>query len=289
MSFKSIKRKKVFVAVLVLASIGVMAMLQYHVVSNLQSLVALPVLVSDIKSDMLTLRRNEKDFLARKDLLYRQKFLDNYDLMQRNLQILTLELQENDIKDTKTNQLAENLDSYKEKFLALVELQKKIGFNHQDGLYVSLRNAIHQVEVLLQVQQKYQLNKDMLMLRRHEKDFMLRNDLIYVEKFDKDMAVMQAGLSHAYLEPSVKGRITTALVAYENDFKALVSAVQQIGLSSNDGLHGEMRKSIHQVEDTLHELHRETLLLVDNAGSSTIMQILAFSVALILFIVAFIR
>ena len=145
------------------------------------------------------------------------------------------------------------------------------------------------MEALLEPQRKYQLNKDMLMLRRHEKDFMLRNDLSYLEKFDRDMRLMRRDLAYIYLDQGVKRSIDTALVAYEQDFKALVSAMRQMGLNSNDGLHGEMRGSIHQVEDMLREMRRETLQLVDDAGSGTLMQIMGLSLVLILLMVALIR
>ena len=118
MSLLSIERKTVFVALLIFVSIVVMATLQYRAVSNYRSLVQIRVLVSDIQSNMLTLRRNEKDFLARKDLRYRQKFVDNYNVIQANVQGLRSGLQENDIEDTKTNQLAvvdDNSSSLEEK------------------------------------------------------------------------------------------------------------------------------------------------------------------------------
>ena len=75
----------------------------------------------------------------------------------------------------------------------------------------------------------------------------------------------------------------------EKDFLALVSAVRQMGLNSDDGLHGEMRASIHQVEDMLREMRKEILRLVDAAGSGTLMQIMGFSLVLILLMVALIR
>ncbi len=286
MSLLSIERKTVFVALLIFVSIVVMATLQYRAISNYRSLGQIRVLVSDIQSNMLTLRRNEKDFVIRKDLQYRQKFVDNHNMIQANVQALRSGLQENAIEDTKTNQLAEILDTYKNRFLAMVELQKEIGFNHQDGLYGRLRDAIHQVEDILVAQRQGQLSKDMLMLRRREKDFMLRNDIEYIKKFDEDMAVMQSDLSRAYLNQRVKKEISTALAAYEKDFKALVSATQQMGFSSKEGLHGEIRKGIHQSEGILNELREDTFLLESRAGSYMINQIVAIAIALILFMSA---
>lgn len=281
--------RKRFVTVLTLAGIVIMAILQYFAVSRHQSLLEIPVLVSDIQSDMQTLRRNEKDFLTRKDLLYRQKFVDNYQLMQQKLQTLIYELQQAGIDNGMTKRLIEDLDLYRDKFIALVELQEKIGFNHELGLYGSLRDAIHQVEELLKLERQYQLSQEMLMLRRHEKDFMLRQDQSYIDKYDKDMALLRTDLSQAYLTPGVKSRIDSALAAYEQDFKALVAAMRQMGLNSDDGLQGEMRASIQQVEEMLLELRKQTMLLVDDAGSGTLMQIMGFALVLIVLVVVLIR
>lgn len=285
MSLFSIERKTIFIALLTFVGVVVLATLQYRAISNYRSLGQVRVLVSDIKSNMLTLRRNEKDFLSRKDFQYRHKFLENHDLMVDSVLDLRSELQENSIEDTKTIQLAKILDTYKYRFLAIADLQKEIGFNHQDGLYGKLRDAIHQVEDILSVQQQDQLTKDMLMLRRREKDFMLRKDIKYVNQFDDDMAAMRLDLSMAHLNQRVKKEVSIALSAYEKDFKALVSATKKIGFSSKEGLHGEMRRGIHQSEDILNELRKDTFQLEGRAVIYLINQIVAIAITLILFLI----
>ena len=277
MSILTIHRKTVILAAVAVASILIMAALQYRAVNDYRSTGEIRVLVSDIESNMLTLRRNEKDFLVRKDLQYSQKFMDNYRVTLRNVQGLRSDLHEIDIENRGVNRLIEILEIYKNKFLALVELQKKIGFNHQDGLYGRLRESIHKVEKLLATYQQDKLSKDMLMLRRHEKDFMLRHDIAYMKHFDEDMAVMRANLSKTYLYPQVKNEITTALTAYERDVKALVSTTQQMGLTSDEGVHGEMKTSIHQSDEILNELRKSTLSLEGDAGSDMIKQLIAFA------------
>lgn len=289
MSLLSIERKALLLGLLALIAIGIMTTLQYSAVRDYQSLGQLRVVVSDIESNILTLRRNEKDFLARKDLLYQQRFTANYGVIQANVQELRSGLKGHYTEDIKINQLVESLETYKDRFHGMVELQQEIGFNHQDGLYGSMRRAIHHVEDILQALKQNRLLKDMLMLRRHEKDFMLRNDLQYREKFDKDMTAMKADLSNAYLHDGVKREIKTVLAVYEKDFKALVSATQQMGFSSNEGLHGKMRGDIHQGEKALNELRQKALSLESDAGSHMIKQIMAFAIVLTLLMGALIR
>lgn len=289
MSLFSNERKAMVVGLVTLVAIGIMSTLQYRALNDYQSLGQLRLLVRDIESNMLTLRRNEKDFLSRKDLLYQQRFNDNYRLIQANVHELRSGLETQQVEISEMIRLDEALETYKDRFLEMVRLQQQIGFDHQDGYYGSMRAAIHHVEDILQAQRQNQLLKDMLMLRRHEKDFMLRNDMEYSEKFDRDMVVLQTDLSNAYLHDGVKIEISTALAAYENDFRALVSATQRMGFSSDEGLHGQMRSSIHQGENILGELSQQTLTLESGAGSYMINQILAFAIVLTLLIGALIR
>jgi len=292
MSLLSVNRRTAFLTVLAvvgIVSIILMATLQYRAMSDYRLLGEVRVLVSDIQTNVLTLRRNEKDFLARKDLQYRQRFVDNFDLLQANVRELSSGLQKSGVDDTKVKQFDAIIETYKGRFLQMVELQKAIGLDHEDGFYGRLRREIHQVEEILRLLRQDQLMKDMLMLRRQEKDFMLRNDAKYIDRFDKDMVVMQSDLSHAYLDQRAKRDISTALIAYERDFKALASATREMGFSSNDGLHGEMRSGIHQGERLLGELRQDLLLKESSAGSSMINQIIAFAVVLTLLISALIR
>ena len=280
MSLFPIERKALLVGLLVLVAIGVMAWFHYRAVSDYQLQGQLRLLVRDIESNILTLRRNEKDFLARKDLMYQQRFDDNFRTAQANVRELRSGLDAHHIEDTKIDRLEKSLETYKDRFHAMVKVQQEIGFNHEDGLYGRMRDAIHRVEDILQTQRQDQLLKDMLMLRRHEKDFMLRHEIKYSEKFDESMTLMRADLSRSYLYEEVRRDIVDVLAAYERDFKALTLATQRMGFSSDEGLHGQMRDSIHEGEEILNELRQKTLSLESDAGSHMINQIIAFAVLL---------
>ncbi len=49
----------------------------YYSLTSLSKTPDLAILTTSLKSDMLTLRRNEKDFLARKHIKYQGKFTKN--------------------------------------------------------------------------------------------------------------------------------------------------------------------------------------------------------------------
>ena len=292
MNLASSKKRTLFLVLLsmaAMATIAVMATLQYRTISHYRSIGEIKGLASDIQSNLLNLRRNEKDFLARKDLRYQNRFSHNFDLTQANTERLTVSLRDRGLDDTKVGLLAESLADYRSRFQQVVKLQQQIGFHHEDGYYGSMRESVHRAERILQILGQDRLLKDMLMLRRHEKDFMLRKQVGYLEKFDGDMGVMREDLTRAYIDHRAKREILSALNAYETDFKALASATREMGFSIDDGLHRELHESIQRGEEILEELRRDVLLEESKAGSRMINQLIASAIVLTILITALIR
>lgn len=76
------------------------------------------------KAQLLTLRRNEKDFFLRKDIKYKAEFIENAERFR--LTVLQ-------IKDSRTSDVFNNLENYKAEFLNVVEIETQIGLKPQDG------------------------------------------------------------------------------------------------------------------------------------------------------------
>ena len=208
-----------------------------------------------IEADMLMLRRHEKDFIARKDLKYFKKFEKQYiqtanAINQVKQELLSVELKSQYIKD-----LSRGLNLYRDKFFLLVKQQETVGLHAKDGLYGSLRSEVHQIENLIVEREKssgssielHSLMRTMLMLRRHEKDFMLRRDLKYVDKFNSRIEIMRSKLMSSD-NNSFRQKADVALNNYHQQFLALVEGEKKFGLTSSQGITGEMRENIHQVE-----------------------------------------
>lgn len=219
--------------------------------------------VREVDSGMLTLRRNEKDFLMRNDLKYQKKFNTNHAALIALVNDLAVRLENSGIEAEKAKQVALILENYAKNFNQLVEIQKKIGLHHKDGLYGSLRKAVHGVESIVKELGEYHLLSDMLMLRRNEKDFMLRSDLKYLDKYNKNIAKFQATLRASSIPADVKTRISDALGVYQKDFTTLVEGYKAKGLSPKDGLRGQMRDTVHQTEELIKQLEEEIFSAVE--------------------------
>ncbi len=136
-------------------------------------------------------------------------------------EILKLELQEIEIA----------LDSL---FFTLPILTKKYqerGFKDY-GLEGNLRKSVHELET-------QSVNKEIiLMLRRHEKDFFLRKDLSYQEKFTKEIDKFKNYIQTNF--DFTEQKIYLNLVNnYQNNFNAIVEIESEIGLTDFDGIKGK--------------------------------------------------
>jgi len=216
------------------------------------------LLVEGGKSGMLTLRRNEKDFLARLDIKYQGKFKDNYGNLMNygkkfNENIDRLELGGDEGR--RLGVIVNNLQIYNASFNKIIALHQKIGLDHESGLRGKLRKAVHDAEDLLKEVKLNQLTVDMLMLRRNEKDFMLRKLVKYLDKHDRNYAVFSQHLHQSTLSNAAKAEIGSAMATYRSMFKELGDNYKQLGLTPKEGLQGEMRSSVHVTEENFDALN----------------------------------
>jgi len=283
----SIAKQLILIAALGLIGIITIFSIQQWSNKHIGTLNESRLFLSQIKSDMLTLRRNEKDFMSRKNLKYIEKFKNNHQsLLNKNNQLKSL-LVEQGVILSSDNHLHDIFSSYNNVFLEVSALVEKIGLDHKSGLYGNLRKAVHDAEALLKKHQQIKLTKDMLMLRRREKDFMLRNDIKYLKKFEKDFIVFRQDLSATNLDMDIKQSITAAMNIYERDFKTLVQGYVDLGLSSKEGLHGKMREVIHQSETLLAEKAQKTTEIIEERKTTYVTWQYIISISIVIIILLF--
>lgn len=261
----SIKQRLLLNGVAVgLAMLLMLALLIYQSAQQ-GTLAELRLDIDNLKTDVLTLRRHEKDFLMRKDLSYRDKYQKAHTELEQHSEHLKQGLQQADIDTAPLEEFSRQTDSYQQQFAKVVELSEQVGLDHQTGLYGKLRAAAHQLE-----QQFKQVNNDtllvsLLQLRRAEKDFMLRLDLKYLDAFDKEFSRFSALLSAA----GGGAELLQAANAYQQAFHALVAGQQAIGLNQEQGVMASMRAAIHQTEQSLENMAEAAQKAVEAAVTTT--------------------
>ncbi|WP_339725736.1 hypothetical protein [uncultured Paraglaciecola sp.] len=138
------------------------------------------------------------------------------------------------------------------------------------GMLVLVGNQIYNTDRLIslntQSQQLLTLSKELLQLRRHEKDFLLRLDTQYVDQFkerandfSQQITLIKPVFSKLGDTNTLFDELSHSFVLYRSKFFALVNLQTQIGLDENSGFQGRFREATHSLEDQLQRLNQTDL------------------------------
>src|SRR5882757_5687211 len=190
---------------------------------------AISDLNKQLSIEMLEARRNEKNFQQRRNESYAKTHAELILVIDRDfdrMQGLTRSGGLNDLLERVTR-AREGFKSYAVDFSALVNAETRLGLNETLGLSGSLRAAVHDIEARLKEIDDPRLTSGMLMMRRHEKDFMLRRDQKYVGELKKAAGEFGKALTAAAVAPSVTAEIVAKLEKYQTEFLAWAETAQQ--------------------------------------------------------------
>lgn len=241
----TIKQKLIFIITLTFFGLSFLYLENSLNQNNLASLNDVKLGLRDIQISMLQLRRNEKDFLLRKDEKYKGLFESK--VKETNELIINLKstLQLSEIPLGNIEMIAQQLNQYNKSFLLLVEASKSKGLNKSQGNYGQLRQATHQLEKEMKNSNDTQSQVLLLTIRRHEKDFLLRADEKYITYLHQSAELLSSKLDSP--------KSIQLLDEYILNFDSLVKTSQVIGLDSKSGIQGKMRSEVREMETLLKE------------------------------------
>lgn len=275
-----------FIAFILLSISGVFS---YVFIMKLHELNKVNTTALEIESHMLELRKFEKDFLSR-DVInpeyfetHESKYVTKYNSTILNVEdyIRFLEndafIKRNNLFD-KVSSLHNHFDEYRNDFQKLESKIYEHGFK-DFGTVGKLREAVKEVEtVLTDNGASDKLMVDMLMLRRHEKDYLLRKDLNYKNTHDTRVSEMVSNIENSEFDETLQSTIINLLNNYSEEFNNVINLDKEIGLNENEGIMGEMRAAIHEVESLIIEV----VLEITNNVENTIKNIKVFLVIIVL-------
>lgn len=212
----------VSIAVFGVVGLGItIAVFESKLDANLAKLTAFTSIASHtaaLEIDALQMRRSEKDFLLRKAPKYRDKYLKAAKHGGTKIDDIR-QMSEAKLEEKELQVLSDGLKKHTGQFETVFGLQKSLGFNEKTGLQGDLRKAVHGVETRLKTAELDNLTVKMLMMRRHEKDFIMRGAPKYIDRIDKRQAEFRALLTASLLPPAEQDAINGLLDRYVSDFK----------------------------------------------------------------------
>ncbi len=240
--------------------------------------------VHRLYTQSLELRVIEGDYLSWELInpLYfktgKSTYLDRFDTVFSNTSNLLVSISTDPFAkkikvDRKLNSIGQHLNDFQKLFKRLEKEKRELGFKDW-GIEGQMRKAIHFVEKEIEGINMPRLQVHMLMLRRHEKDYLLRRDIAYRDRFISEQASFCNSISGSGLASDQKIRIINDLDSYKSTFLKLIEKDQLIGESQSFGLLADLRTGINQiiaelslVSDqisliTRHNINRIILILI---------------------------
>jgi len=270
------KRNKIYLVslfLIVLSALFMLKEIEDKEEKGLRNLTETVLIIKDLQNNVLFLRRNEKDFLLRHKEKYSLDFTKNYIKTQKNITSLINHLKKEKINTSELLKFNHTVKEYKLLFKTIVDTQKIFGLNENKSKYLDLRQTAH--ALLKDVKLNKKMLSDVLQLRRHEKDFLLRKDLKYRALFlNKESTI--------FIAIKNEKRINL-LKQYKQKFLELVTLQEKIGLNENLGLIGKMRSSIHKSENILDILANKFIKDIENKSVELIH--LTYIFIMILFVI----
>ena len=223
---------------------------------------------ADSKVAILQARRNEKDFLLRKDTKYIKKHANTMATLYESLETMQENIHSRQGLDAvrKLNDLAQK---YEKGFQSMVAAQTRVGLNEKSGLLGSLRKSVHDVEDTLKKYKNDKLAVKMLMMRRHEKDYLARKDDKYITRMADRKAEFGVLLAESDIPAAAKRIITNNMDAYHNDFNTLTRGMADVMAAIE-----AFRANIHdtepafeRVDELVRQLQDDNQAFQDNVNS----------------------
>jgi signal transduction histidine kinase/CheY-like chemotaxis protein/methyl-accepting chemotaxis protein len=210
---------------------------------------------------MLMAQRSEKDyFLHYKQLGFENARATHLHQLQTYLAsihenmavIRQLETEKEHIAETKI--VDKVTTDYETSFLAVVDLLEKRGFK-DSGLEGQFREKVHAIEAAVTAQKLSQLTIDMLTMRRHEKDYLLRAEPKYVGRLHETVDQFKVNVAATDLSKSEKERLIRLVNQYQARFDKLIQINTQIVARME-----KYRAAVHRLAPLLKDISATALL-----------------------------
>jgi methyl-accepting chemotaxis protein len=209
------------------------------------------IIAQDLRYEFLNARRREKDFLLRLKDEYAQDHAKVVGAIQHELDALKSADQAGAFGSA-TTEVEARFAEYVTAFKKVVEAWTAIGLTDEDGLRGKLRASVRAAEEKLKALSQDRLVIDMLTLRRHEKDFLLRLDPKYVESHAKSIETFLKDLAASTLGETDRTEISGLITSYGSDFQTMSQARLSV-----IGEEKALSDSFAKVDPVLQELTKQ--------------------------------
>ena len=218
--------------------------------------------------NLLTARRHEKDFIARRDNKYIGRMDKTMESLQGNVDELTETANHLNLSDIAavSQQVTQAKNAYKAAFDKIVGLIQAQG-DKASGIRGELRKNAHDIEEAIKKTASPALMADYLLIRRHEKDFILREDDKYVKKASEVFEILKTRAEESAVSQEWTEMITKGSAEYMKTFGKLSKNTADMKTQ-----YPIMRKAAHDIEGILEKVEETVMAIINTKQAEAINQ-----------------
>jgi len=154
------------------------------------------------------------------------------------------------------------INMYATRFQSVASGQKNLGFDENEGLQGKLRDAVHKAESRLGQIDEPRLTVLMLMMRRHEKDYMLRDDETYGTELRKRVTEFEKLLTTTAIPDDTRAELKGLVEAYQQSFMGFMVQQDSVQEDVTDlmTIYDRLRPSLVKVQEAAEKRYAEAQL-----------------------------
>jgi methyl-accepting chemotaxis protein len=243
-------------------------------------------LLTKIQIDLLLARRAEKDFLLRRTETYIERHAKIIEGVRTNFDALSTLMAGSDLSARLAASVT-GIKAYGDQFAKVGATYKALGLNETSGLHGALRKSVQAAEDVLKKHDTPTLTVTMLMMRRHEKDFLARLDPKYGEDMKKRATEFAAGLAASSIPGAERQIITQRMEEYHRDYFALQAGqlTLQAEIKALTDLFAKVEPVLDEIEKQIESDYQSTKTELSTARANT-SRTLMISIAVVILLVA---
>ena len=216
---------------------------------------------------LLQARRNEKNFLLRRDQDSLTLHAASIEAANQIIAALATRFADDPPTRSMLDQVREDTGRYAMTFETLAREARLVGLHEADGLQGELRDRVHAVEGRLGSLDAPAARIAMLMMRRHEKDFIARRDPNYAAEVKARLPDFVAALDAAAPPADLRRDLMRNMNAYQEAFARFAT-----GVLAEQAANGQLAGQYREVEPRLSrmdEIFRARAEAAQKAGDAT--------------------
>ncbi len=268
---------------LIIALILFLGFISYITISNMNDIKLQLVLANgELSTAVSNINQNQKSFILN-DLKsddffevgvsqYLSAIDDDYEKALATIdRIEELQAKDQSIENTSYDDVRDSLGKFVLALGDLADNYKEKGYR-DFGAIGELRSVIHGLEEGLEgIGASDKLKVNMLMMRRHEKDYLLRNDPSYGKKINEQIDVFKSDINLSSIDQASKDDLIGHLDEYKSVFGKIIILDEKIGFNDNLGIRNIVNSRINILNgmvrvnhDNLIEQIEESSIIIKN-------------------------